>query len=94
MAKLNATKLRARGFDLLRFQGGHCFYCQSPILGTADYTMDHIVPLSHGGPDNQFNIVVSCYSCNELFGNASAKMKILWMLRHRPNKPNKERYVD
>ncbi len=84
MANPNGIKTRARTLDMLRSQGGRCFYCLSPILATNDTTLDHIVPKCHGGSDHRGNLVVACYSCNQQFADVPVKMKVLWMLRHRP----------
>lgn len=33
-------------------------------------TLDHVIPRCHGGEDKDHNIVVACYRCNNLKGNA------------------------
>lgn len=81
------ARARSRVFDMLRSQGGRCFYCLSPIISPGDITLDHVVPKAHGGSDHRGNLVVACYSCNQQFGDLSVKMKLLWMIRYRPVYP-------
>ena len=35
------------------------------------YTIDHIVPLSQGGPDTEDNMFAACKSCNHRKGGSS-----------------------
>lgn len=61
---------------LLALQGGVCFYC-SCALTLNKSTFDHLLPVSHGGPDNDYNVVVSCMDCNDSFSNSSFHLKII-----------------
>ncbi|WP_459557414.1 HNH endonuclease [Lacunimicrobium album] len=40
-----------------------CAYCRQQLV-SSDATMDHVVPLSMGGPDARDNIVLACERCN------------------------------
>jgi 5-methylcytosine-specific restriction endonuclease McrA len=40
---------------------GECSYCGKKV---DDYQLDHIIPLSEGGPNTFSNITVACPSCN------------------------------
>jgi len=40
-----------------------CHYCRVVSPGT-DMTMDHVIPMSAGGPHDLTNLVVCCKSCN------------------------------
>jgi len=46
--------------ELLEQYGYLCAYCHS----TSKLTMDHVVPLSKGGPHTKDNIVPACQPCN------------------------------
>src|SRR6266705_3610496 len=63
--------------DKFSRQKGRCYYCQQKLT---KYHIDHVVPLSRGGSNDQANLVLACPSCN-----ASKKDNLLheW---HRSNK--------
>ena len=45
-----------------------CVYCGSPL--EFDFaTLDHVYPLSHGGPHVAGNLVLACGRCNRLKGD-------------------------
>lgn len=46
---------------ILRRDGYMCGYC----FGVAT-EVDHIVPFSHGGPNDKRNLIASCRTCNAL----------------------------
>lgn len=41
-----------------------CFYC-----GNRATTIDHVIPLAHGGSNDPQNLVASCYTCNQALGS-------------------------
>lgn len=41
--------------------GGKCAYCSTI---TEDPTIDHVLPLAHGGVNEMINLVTACQSCN------------------------------
>ena len=45
-------------------QNRRCGYCGTKI-GFFEVTVDHIIPLSRGGPDCMDNMICSCKPCNE-----------------------------
>lgn len=54
-----------------------CHYCGvtvDPNLKPTDdlfATMDHVVPIKHGGKSNLDNLVLACYKCNNAKGHKS-----------------------
>lgn len=44
---------------------GECIYCGS----RENLTLDHLIPLSRGGPDTPDNAVMACRSCNSSKGS-------------------------
>jgi 5-methylcytosine-specific restriction endonuclease McrA len=54
-----------------------CHYCGQPMKNARkkgarsgrQRSLDHLIPLSRGGLDNQQNIVRCCQSCNHTKGN-------------------------
>lgn len=45
---------------IINRDGKKCFYCGS----TERLTVDHIIPLKHGGSNLASNMIASCHSCN------------------------------
>ncbi len=48
--------------------GGRCRYCRKK-LRYPQATLDHYVPVSRGGPDDCFNLVLCCRYCNKVKGS-------------------------
>lgn len=63
-------------------QNGHCAYCGVPMLlppargRKTDRlaTLDHVVPLAHGGADSEANTVAACEACNTAKADISAQV--------------------
>jgi len=41
-----------------------CFYCGKDCTSSGDWHWDHRIPISAGGPDAEWNLVIACVSCN------------------------------
>jgi len=67
---LNFVSSRRRALHKRQF--GMCFYCGGDIR-LADFTVDHVIPLSKGGKDTWSNIVGACEECNVEKGNKLIK---------------------
>lgn len=67
---------------LLFAQGGACFFCKQ-ALDKADASIEHLVAQTHGGKDNDENLVVCCKTLNSLLGRMSLKEKLEVVLRQR-----------
>ncbi|CAJ0698666.1 HNH endonuclease [Ralstonia holmesii] len=63
--------------------GECCFYCWKP-LQHLDLSVEHIVPVAHGGPNHISNLVLAHRSCNAAAGHLSAMEKILRRERAKP----------
>jgi len=59
---------------LLQRDGDVCFLCKSPLQ--ADITIDHLVPVAHGGPNHISNLVLMHNRCNQRCGHMDAITKI------------------
>ena len=46
-----------------------CIYCGVRGSKTVDLTVDHLIPLKHGGKNKDCNYVTSCVECNENKGH-------------------------
>ena len=61
--KVTARERRRRREDLLRLQGGKCFWCSEDVEPEC-VTIDELLPRSRGGSQCWTNIVASCAPCN------------------------------
>lgn len=52
--------------QLLKLQDGNCAYCDIEL--SADFHVEHIMPLCCGGTNNYNNLALSCPRCNLLAG--------------------------
>ena len=52
-----------------------CFWCEKKLTIESS-TIDHVIPLSRGGLDNNNNRVLSCPECNQSRGNAMPELEI------------------
>lgn len=71
--KRNKTKL---DIPLIRKRDGDlCFYCREHV-SQEDESAEHLVPLTHGGPDHLSNKFLAHRICNSNVGHFSATEKI------------------
>lgn len=74
-----ATKRRQKGAPVCRAlrarDGGHCFFCLFPVA-VEDESVEHLVPLTSGGPDHIANKFLAHKVCNGRAGHLSAVEKI------------------
>ncbi len=59
-------------YPLVALRAGHrCEYCHAPeSIFNFPFEVEHIVPPSEGGLDDDANLALSCRSCNLYKGNA------------------------
>lgn len=79
MAKRVGTKKRRALVDILIEQDGLlCTWCcremiDAPIVPDEDcsahVTLEHIIPLAHGGTYDLFNLALACFGCNNERGD-------------------------
>lgn len=74
------TKRRRRRLRVGRRDGWSCHWCGIIMVermertgppARTDPTLDHVVPLSHGGADTDENLVLACYTCNSRRSHAA-----------------------
>lgn len=51
-----------------------CCYCGMSVEQGAKLTLDHLRPYSHGGTNNETNLVTCCLKCNSSRGNRRWKL--------------------
>ncbi|WP_062114022.1 HNH endonuclease [Aureimonas sp. AU40] len=78
-----SSHLRQRYPVLRARDGAGCFYCGSFVPAPDDAylpdyepTVEHLVPIAHGGPNHLSNTFLAHKRCNNIAGNLSAVEKI------------------
>ena len=66
---------------LLKRDGDNCFLCGFPMGD--DVTVEHLLPISIGGPNHMGNYALTHSRCNELLGNKSLMEKIKLREHHQ-----------
>ena len=61
--KAKARKLRKSSWWRKKISSGICYYCGKEV-GPKALTMDHVLPLVHGGLSIKSNLVPACKECN------------------------------
>ena len=81
-------KLPAQLQSVLDRDGPNCFFCGKPT-DEETLALEHLVPLSAGGPNHTANLAISHARCNQLAGSMSAveKVKLRDELRKRAAEP-------
>jgi 5-methylcytosine-specific restriction endonuclease McrA len=74
-----ATKRRTKGSviarTLIKRDGSLCFFCQLP-MSEDNQSVEHLVAVTHGGPNHMSNFVLAHRGCNSDAGHLSAMEKI------------------
>lgn len=79
---------------IAHFQG-RCAYCRSPLmLFPGSETIDHILPRSESGADNEANLCVSCWRCNLRKADRVTAVDPLTRRRARLYHPRRQRWFD
>jgi 5-methylcytosine-specific restriction endonuclease McrA len=76
------SKVRFSKYNVMLRDKFKCQYCFVD-LKRSTATMDHVLPISKGGPTNFDNVVTSCQPCNTSKGN-----DLLPIPKHTPAEPN------
>lgn len=73
--KRGTSKRWARFATLTARDGNACFFCGKAVT-FEDFTIEHLVSLTHGGPDHIANMAVSHARCNATAGHLSVVEKV------------------
>lgn len=60
-----------KSFAIYLRDGQACVYCGVGMEEGVTFSLDHLVPHSHGGNNHESNLVTSCLKCNQSQGNRS-----------------------
>lgn len=80
--RLTQPERRRQHARILARDGAACFWCErltfNPTrsgsgLLAGSRTLDHFICRSHGGSDDDDNIVIACYRCNQKRGDRTAE---------------------
>jgi hypothetical protein len=53
--------------------GCACVWCGAKVEEGTQLTLDHVIPHSEGGPNDDWNLVTACKRCNDSRGARSAR---------------------
>jgi hypothetical protein len=73
-----------------------CAYCGHAVEGGASLTLDHLKPHSHGGGNEETNLVTCCHRCNSSRGDRSVRSfcrAVAGYLNHGVTSEEIERHV-
>ena len=71
----NTDRKRSIYNALVQRDGPQCFFCKEET-SEDDRSIEHLVPLAHGGPNHLSNFVLAHRRCNANAGHLSAMQKI------------------
>lgn len=74
-----AIGIRTR-YEVLRRDNFACRYCgaKAPYV---ELHVDHVIPISRGGTDDEWNLTAACVDCNLGKSNGVPDDKIIWDVR-------------
>ncbi len=75
---------RSAVLRVLDRDGGNCFFCGDPLAD--DVTLEHLVPIAHGGPNHISNLVCAHAVCNHEAGHLSVAEKVALAVTKRTAK--------
>ena len=62
--------MNSRYAQVAKRAGHRCEYCQAPeAVFNFPFEVEHVLPRSHGGSDEESNLALSCRACNLYKGN-------------------------
>lgn len=75
---MKAVKNRQR-MHILDRDAWTCQYCGTRLFTAAEATVDHIIPLSLGGGNEDSNLRAACHPCNKTKGQRSEQWLRLFL---------------
>lgn len=87
--RIGTKKRRLLVEDLIERDGTDCTWCCRPMIDrpidpSADcslhMTLEHLMPLVHGGTNEVWNLALACYQCNNTRGESLDEFRPAWSL--------------
>jgi hypothetical protein len=88
--KVKPTKRGKSGklkIQIIARDGWDCFFCGDET-NDETFSVEHLIPLVQGGPDNLANVVCACVDCNNEAGRKSITEKIKMRDKKRQERAN------
>jgi 5-methylcytosine-specific restriction endonuclease McrA len=63
-AKPQGKPTSRRRRDVFERSQGRCHYCHTPLMLDGKWHVEHMLPKALGGPDDPWNLVAACVTCN------------------------------
>ncbi len=79
------TRIRHLTATLIERDGLPCFYCGQDT-SDENRSIEHLLSVTHGGPDHLANLALSHVECNRAVGHLSVKEKLELVIRSRTSK--------
>jgi hypothetical protein len=76
----NNLELKKFLFDL---DGPICVYCATQFNNYVELTIDHVIPKTLGGSNEDFNLVLACENCNRNKGGKNEINLLNYLLQMR-----------
>ncbi len=90
-----------RHYGLVADRAGHrCEYCRAPeAIFNLPFEVEHIVPTSQGGPDEESNLALACRACNlyksdQLSGVDETTREVVFLFHPRRDRWESHFHVD
>lgn len=78
------TKYTKEKKQLIKRDGTNCFYCGNPL--EEDITLEHLIPLTSGGNNELYNMVLAHEKCNQKMGCSGINDKVNFAIKTRVEK--------
>lgn len=70
---------------VISMNDGRCVYCSVVLVDGDNFSIDHVVPKSAGGPDHLSNYLPCCKSCNSSKGDRHVLQTINRIVKGQPS---------
>ena len=83
-------------YDRVAERADHrCEYCRAPeVIFNLRFEVEHILPRSKGGPDDEDNLALACRSCNQFKSDCTDGFDLTSGTRIRLHHPRRDAWPD